>query len=68
MKKGLLAVCGLVVLSASLTGCTGTVKGSNPGCTYNYAFVPALSVSRWLNQCGPVQHSGNHQALGTLRD
>ncbi|MGJ8515459.1 DUF4223 family protein [Carnimonas bestiolae] len=68
MKKGILSACALVAMAFSLSGCTGSVKASQPGCTYQYVFVPALSVSRWMNQCGPVQHSSaHHPAFSKVR-
>lgn len=68
MKKMILGVCALTVLAGSLSGCTGSIKASQPGCTYSYALVPALSVSRWLNQCGPVAHSSaHHESFGAVR-
>lgn len=61
MKKLILGASSLVVLTAMLNGCagfSGGIQTHQKGCSYGFFLVPALSVPRWLNACGPVLKPG----------
>ncbi|MDU4092203.1 MAG: YhfL family protein [Pantoea sp.] len=44
----------LGALLATLTGCTGSVYNKQKNCDYDYLLHPAISVSKIIGGCGPV--------------
>ena len=54
MKKRFLL--GLVLLcSMLLAGCTGAVFNKQKNCEYHYLLHPAVSISKLIGGCGPIE-------------
>ena len=53
MKKSmkLIILAGFV---ATLTGCTGSIYNKEKNCDYDYLLHPAISISKMIGGCGPV--------------
>ncbi|WP_075182736.1 YhfL family protein [Pantoea sp. 1.19] len=41
----------------SVSGCTGSVYNKQKNCNYDYLFHPAISLSKMIGGCGPVDKS-----------
>ncbi|PWK30249.1 DUF4223 family protein [Pseudomonas sp. OV226] len=63
MKKIIKASVGIVIASgiALLTGCTGQVYNQPKNCSYDYLFVPAVSISKVIGGCGPIDTIPNQK-------
>ncbi|AIX72712.1 MAG: YhfL family protein [Mixta calida] len=53
MKKAI-KVALLAAVVATLSGCTGSVYNKEKNCDYDYLLHPAISVSKIIGGCGPV--------------
>ncbi|MDU2732485.1 MAG: YhfL family protein [Mixta calida] len=53
MKKAI-KVALLAAVVATLSGCTGSVYTKEKNCDYDYLLHPAISVSKIIGGCGPV--------------
>lgn len=61
-KRMILGPLSLILLTASVSGCgvisspafNGKTTNEDQTCNYGYFLVPALSVSRWMEPCGPM--------------
>lgn len=53
MKK-LTKVTLVAAVITVLSGCTGSVYNKQKDCDYDYFFHPAVSISKIIGGCGPV--------------
>ena len=53
MKKAI-KVALLAAVVATLSGCTGSVYNKEKNCDYDYLLHPAISGSKIIGSCGPV--------------
>jgi len=53
MKKAI-KVALLAAVVATLSGCTGSVYNKEKNCDYDYLLHPAISDSKIIGGCGPV--------------
>ena len=44
----------VATLLATLTGCTGSIYNKEKNCDYDYLLHPAISISKIIGGCGPV--------------
>lgn len=59
MKKALLV--SIVFCGTLLSGCTGTVYNQSKNCSYDYLLHPAVSVSKGIGGCGPIDKLPSQQ-------
>ncbi|GBU12378.1 small lipoprotein [Enterobacterales bacterium] len=52
--KNVLRISVLGLALSILSGCTGSVYNKQKNCTYDYLLVPAISISKMIGSCGPV--------------
>ena len=53
--KNLLKIGSVAVILALLSGCSGSVYNKEKNCEYDYLLHPAISVSKIISGCGPVE-------------
>ncbi|MDI9221232.1 YhfL family protein [Pantoea sp. EA-12] len=44
----------VAAIVAFLSGCTGSVSNKAKNCDYDYLLHPAISISKVIGGCGPV--------------
>ncbi|MGA1192519.1 MAG: DUF4223 family protein [Bdellovibrionota bacterium] len=49
-----LIIAALVCCGIFLSGCTGAVYNKSKNCSYDYLLHPAVSVSKIVGGCGPI--------------
>ncbi|HFW5421930.1 TPA: YhfL family protein [Salmonella enterica subsp. enterica serovar Wandsworth] len=52
--KNTMKLALIVSIVAVLSGCTGSIYNKEKNCDYDYLFHPAVSISKMIGGCGPV--------------
>ena len=52
--KNVIKIALLAAVMTTLTGCTGSIYNKEKNCDYDYLLHPAISVSKIIGGCGPV--------------
>lgn len=55
--KHTIKLIALLAALGTLTACTGHVENKSKSCGYDYLLHPAISISRMIGGCGPVDES-----------
>lgn len=51
----LIKIAIIAAVLSTLTACSGHIDNKAKNCSYDYWFTPALSISKMIGGCGPVE-------------
>lgn len=51
----LIKIAIVAAVLSTLTACSGHIDNKAKNCSYDYWFTPALSISKMIGGCGPVE-------------